>query len=152
MRKLLAVLAVALVAVGCSEDGGGGNPMNPSQVNIEFAFSDLVVGTGAEAVVGTQATFATWDLWLYDAAGPASKGVHQQGNSTVVQGQQLGPISYTVGSNQLIPGFDMGARGMKVGGKRRLYVPASLAYGSSGRGQIPPNAALVFEIELTNVQ
>ena len=153
MRTLLTVLAVAFMAIGCNDSGGGGgNPTDPSQVNIEFAFSDLVVGTGAEAVPGTRATFGTWDLWLYDPNGPASKGVYQQGSATVIQGQQIGPLTYTVGSNELIRGFDMGARGMKVGGKRRVYVPANLAYGSSGRGQIPPNAALVFEMELTNVQ
>jgi FKBP-type peptidyl-prolyl cis-trans isomerase FkpA len=58
-----------------------------------------------------------------------------------------------LGSRQTIPGFEQGVLGMRVGGKRRLYVPSQLAYGAQGQpqGGIPPNAALVFEIELMSV-
>jgi len=152
VKKVFLCLVVALLAGACNSEDGGGSPTDPSQVNIEFSTTDLVVGTGAEAVPGKVATFNTWELWLYNAAGTASKGTHIQSNTDVVNGVSVGPISYTVGSTQLIPGFDQGVRGMKVGGKRRIYVPASLGYGSSGRNTIPPNAALVFEVELTNIQ
>ena len=151
MKKFLVCLAVALTAVGCSDDGGG-SPTDPSQVNIEFSTTDLVVGTGAEAVVGTRATFANWEVLLYNPAGTASKGTSVQNQSTIIQGAPAGPIIFVVGSGTLIPGFDQGVRGMKVGGKRRIYVPPSMAYGASGSGQIPPNASLVFEVELTGVQ
>lgn len=145
MKQFFVCLAVALFAVGCNSDGGG-SPTDPSQVNVEFSTTDLVVGTGAEAVVGSRATFNNWELWLYNPAGTASKG-------TRVQGSEAGVISYTVGSAQLIPGFDQGVRGMRVGGKRRMYIPPSLAYGSAGSGGvIPPNASIVFEVELTSVQ
>jgi len=153
VKKLFVCVVVALLTAGCnSQDGGGGSPTDPSQVNIEFSFSDLVVGTGAEATPGKVATFNTWELWLYNAAGTASKGSHVQSNTDVVNGVPVGAISYTVGSTQLIPGFDQGVRGMKVGGKRRIYVPSSLGYGSAGRNSIPPNAALVFEVELASIQ
>jgi FKBP-type peptidyl-prolyl cis-trans isomerase FkpA len=152
VKKFLMCLAVALAAVGCNDDGGG-NPTDPSQVNVEFSTTDLVVGTGAEAVPGSRATFANWELFLYNPAGQASKGASIQNQNTILQGgAPAGPIVFVVGSGTLIPGFDQGVRGMKVGGKRRIYVPPSMAYGSSGSGPIPPNASIVFEVELTNVQ
>jgi FKBP-type peptidyl-prolyl cis-trans isomerase FkpA len=152
VKKFLVCLAVAIAAAGCDNDGGGGNPTDPSQVNVEFSFSDLTVGTGAEAVPGTRATFASWELFLYNPAGPASKGTKVQGHDTILQGVPAGPITFVVGSGTLIPGFDQGVRGMRVGGRRRIYVPPSMAYGASGQGSIPPNASLVFEVELTSVQ
>jgi len=150
VKKFFSCLAVAILVVGCSNDGG--SPTDPSQVNIEFSTTDLVVGTGAEAVVGTRATFANWELFLYNPAGSASKGTRLQGQDSIIQGAPAGPIVTVVGSGTLIPGFDQGVRGMRVGGRRRMYVPPSLAYGSSGSGSIPPNASLVFEVELTGVQ
>jgi FKBP-type peptidyl-prolyl cis-trans isomerase FkpA len=154
VKKLLVGVAVALLAVGCNNDGGGGNPTDPSQVNVEFSTTDLVVGTGAEAVSGVRATFANWELFLYDPAGTASKGRSLQNQNTIIQGAPAGPIVFVVGSGSLIPGFDQGVRGMRVGGRRRMYVPPSMAYGSSGTrdGSVPPNASIVFEVELTGVQ
>ncbi len=62
------------------------------------------------------------------------------------------PFSFPVGVGYVIPGWDQGVVGMKVGGKRRLIVPAQLGYGSQGAGDvIPPDATLIFEIELLNV-
>ena len=98
MRKLFVCLAVALLAAGCNSEDGGGSPTDPSQVSIELSFSDIVVGTGAEAVPGKVATFNTWELWLYNAAGTASKGSHVQSNTDVVNGVPVGPITYTVAS------------------------------------------------------
>ena len=154
MRTFLVCLAVAVAAAGCNNDDGGGSPTDPSQVNVEFSTTDLVVGTGAEAVSGTRATFANWELFLYDPAGPASKGRSLQNQNTVLQGTPAGPLEFVIGSGSLIPGFDQGVRGMRVGGRRRMYVPPSLAYGSTGTrdGLIPPNASIVFEVELTNIQ
>ena len=152
MKRLLACVAVALFAVACNDDGGGRTPTDPSQVNVEFTTVDLVVGTGAEAVNGSRATLNNWELFLYNPAGPASKGTSLQNQSTILQGAPAGPIVFVVGSGTLIPGFDQGVRGMRAGGKRRIYVPPSMAYGSSGSGTVPPNASLVFEVELTSVQ
>jgi FKBP-type peptidyl-prolyl cis-trans isomerase FkpA len=151
VKRVLVCLAVALFAAGCNDDGGG-SPTDPSQVNVEFSTTDLVVGTGAEAVSGVRATFANWELFLYDPAGPASKGTSVQNQNSLIQGVPAGPITFVVGSGTLIPGFDQGVRGMRVGGKRRMYVPPSMAYGSQGSPPIPPNASIVFEVELTGVQ
>jgi FKBP-type peptidyl-prolyl cis-trans isomerase len=72
------------------------------------------------------------------------------------KGTQLtgGTFAFSLGSGQVIQGFDMAVTGMAVGGSRRAIVPPSLAYGSTGdnTGSIPPNAALVFEIQLNTVQ
>lgn len=147
MRQLLVCLAVALAAVGCDRNGGGGSPTDPSQVNIEFSFSDLSVGTGAEAVTGSNVVM-NYELWLYDQAGTASKGIRRTGSSD----PGVGPFPFRIGAGGVIPGIDQGVRGMRAGGRRRIYIPASLAYGSQGQQGIPPNAALVFEVELTSVQ
>ena len=152
MKRLFACVAIALLAVACNDDGGG-SPTDPSQVNVEFSTTDLVVGTGAEAVPGNRATL-NFELWLYNPAGTASKGTRVQGSSDPnpqVPGTPIGPVTFVVGSGTLIPGFDQGVRGMRVGGKRRIYIPPSLAYGSTGSGPIPPNASIVFEVELTSL-
>jgi FKBP-type peptidyl-prolyl cis-trans isomerase FkpA len=156
VKKLLVGVAVVLLAVGCNNNDGGGSPTDPSQVNVEFSTTDLVVGTGTEAVQGRTATLS-FELWLYNPAGTASKGTRIQGSTDPnpqVPGTQIGPVVFVIGAGTLIPGFDQGVRGMKVGGKRRMYIPPSLAYGSTGTrdGSVPPNASIVFEVELTGVQ
>jgi FKBP-type peptidyl-prolyl cis-trans isomerase FkpA len=162
VRKFVVCLAVALLAAGCSEDGGGGSPTDPSQVNIEFSTTDLVTGTGAgPAAAGNTAT-VNFELWLYNPAGTASKGTRIQGSSDPnpqVPGTTIGPITLILGTGQIvgtqsrvITGFEQGIRGMQVGGKRRIYIPPSLAYGSGGSGNtIPPNASIVFEVEMTGL-
>ena len=154
MKKFLLCLAVALAAAGCNDDGGGGSPTDPSQVNVEFSTTDLLLGTGAEAVAGNRATL-NFELWLYNPAGTASKGTRIQGSNDPnpqVPGTTIGPVVFVIGSGTLIPGFDQGVRGMRVGGRRRMYIPPSLAYGSQGSPpRIPGNASIVFEVELTNL-
>jgi FKBP-type peptidyl-prolyl cis-trans isomerase len=154
VKQLFVCLAVALLAVGCNSDDGGGSPTDPSQVNVEFSTTDLVVGTGPEAVAGNRATL-NFELWLYDPAGTASKGTRIQGSSDPnpqAPGTLIGPVNFVLGGGGIIPGFDQGVRGMRLGGKRRMYVPPSLAYGAQGSPpRIPGNASIVFEVELTNL-
>ena len=81
--------------------------------------------------------------WLYEASAPDNKG--QVFDST----DGRGPFSFVLGSGQVIQGWEQGLSGMRVGGKRRLVIPPELAYGEQGSGGvIPPNATLIFEIDL----
>jgi FKBP-type peptidyl-prolyl cis-trans isomerase len=107
--------------------------------------ADLLVGTGAEAVAGKALT-VNYTGWLYKMGADGSKGA-QFDSST-----GRGPFAFTLGAGKVIKGWDQGVVGMKVGGKRSLIVPPDLAYGANGYGSIPPNATLVFEIELLTVQ
>src|SRR5215213_329301 len=133
VKRLIACVAVALFAVACNNDGGG-TPTDPSQVNVEFSTTDLVVGTGTEAVIGKRAIL-NFELWLYNPAGTASKGTRLQGSTDLSPqspGGIIGPVNFVIGAGGIIPGFDQGVRGMRVGGRRRMYVPPSMAYGSTG--------------------
>lgn len=109
----------------------------------EFQQIDLVVGTGATASTGRSVT-VRYTGWLYDPTRTESKG-------TQFDSGTLSP--FTLGAGNVIRGWDLGLVGMRVGGQRRLIIPPELAYGSQGRQpSIPPNATLVFDTELLNVQ
>jgi FKBP-type peptidyl-prolyl cis-trans isomerase FkpA len=140
VRPLLALGLFVLVA-GCNN--GSSTPTAPDQSAVAFSQTDLTLGTGAEATVGTTAT-VQYGLWLYSANAVDHKGTQIQANT----------FSFVVGDGTIIKGFDQGVTGMKVGGIRRLIIPPSLAYGTTGdtSGAIPPNAALVFDVQLGNVQ
>ena len=100
---------------------------------------DLVVGTGAEATSG-QNVDVHYTGWLTDG---------QKFDSSVARGR---PFSFPLGGGRVIKGWDQGVVGMRVGGKRRLTIPPHLGYGVRGAGSvIPPNATLVFEVELLGV-
>ena len=81
--------------------------------------------------------------WIYDPARPDGKGTQFDSGTS---------LQFTLGNGGVIRGWDLGVVGMRVGGQRRLTIPPELAYGSAGRNSIPPNASLVFDIELINVQ
>jgi FKBP-type peptidyl-prolyl cis-trans isomerase len=85
--------------------------------------------------------------WLYDALKPPD---HEGLQFETSQGTT--PFVFILGTGQVIPGWDQGIVGMKVGGTRRLVVPPSLAYGGTRNGPIPPNATLIFEIQLLSAQ
>lgn len=145
VRRLL-VVSVALIAIGCS--GGNSNPTSPTFLPFaEFSQTDLRVGTGADATAGKSLT-VHYTGWLYDPTQPEQKG--RQIDSSAGRD----PFTFTLGAGRVIRGWDQGVVGMKVGGQRRLIIPPSLAYGSEGSvgGAIPPNATLVFDIELLDVQ
>jgi len=105
----------------------------------ELEFQDLVVGTGREAKKG-DVVEVHYTGWLTDG---------KKFDSSVGRG----PFSFDLGAGQVIAGWDRGVAGMKVGGKRKLTVPPELGYGSRGfPGVIPPQATLVFEVELLGVR
>ena len=145
IRTACLIVAMAVLAAGCNSDNS--NPNDPSQVKIEFTVTDLVVGTGNPAVVGNTAT-VHYTGWLYNGGNPESKGTRFQ--SSLDPGGM--PVVVTIGRLQTLPGFEQGLLGMRVGGKRRVYIPSDLAYGPGGAPPaIPPNAALVFEVEMVSL-
>lgn len=138
--RSLSVIALLVLAAACNN--GSSSPTAPDQSAIAYSQVDLTVGTGTEAVAGKAVT-VQYAGWLYSETGPDHKGAQFDAG-------QLAP--FVLGNNSLIKGFEMAVTGMKVGGIRRAVVPPSLAYGATGNSSIPPNAALVFEILLGNVQ
>ena len=104
---------------------------------------DLVVGSGPEAVAGSRVT-VHYTGWLYEKAKPDAKG--SEFDSSRKGGN---PFSFELGAGDVIAGWDQGVAGMRVGGQRRLTIPASLGYGERGAGGvIPPGATLLFDVEL----
>lgn len=109
--------------------------------------TDRVVGTGTVARDG-DVVQVNYIGWLYDANAKNRHGA--EFDSSAENGE---PISFTLGAGEVIAGWDQGIRGMHVGGKRTLVIPARLAYGSRGAGDaVPPNATLVFDVELVGVR
>jgi len=109
-------------------------------------YEDTVPGTGAEATAGNQVR-VHYTGWLYDPTAKNSRG--KKFDSSKDRGD---PFSFGLGGGQVIRGWDEGVQGMKVGGTRVLTIPADLGYGARGAGgAIPPNATLVFEVDLLSV-
>jgi FKBP-type peptidyl-prolyl cis-trans isomerase FkpA len=121
----------------------GESPTSPSHF-AAFAQTDLREGTGAEAATNNR-LMVHYTLWLYDETAAGNKGL--QVESSI--GQM--PFSFVLGSAEVIEGWNRGLAGMRVGGLRRLVVPPSLGYGDTRNGPIPPNATLLFEIELLDI-
>ncbi len=108
-----------------------------------LVIEDLVVGAGEPVAVGETAV-VHYTGWLFDAAAPDHKG--KKFDSSRDAGQ---PFRFPLGGGRVIRGWDEGVAGMKVGGQRRLIVPPDLGYGAQGAGGvIPPNARLIFDVEL----
>lgn len=108
---------------------------------------DHVIGTGALANDG-DVVEVNYTGWLYDANAKDHRGA--EFDSSEENGE---PIRFTLGAGEVIAGWDQGIRGMRAGGKRTLTVPARLAYGDRGSGDaVPPNAVLVFDVDLVGVR
>ena len=107
---------------------------------------DTKIGTGAEAIPG-QTIQVHYTGWLFDEAAPENKG--RKFDSSRDRGQ---PFEFQLGVGMVIAGWDQGFAGMKVGGERTLIIPPEMGYGARGAGGvIPPNATLLFEVELLGV-
>lgn len=106
--------------------------------NDNLYVQDLTIGTGAEAISG-RLLGMTYTGWLANG---------QQFDSNVGGAN----FTFTLGAGQVIAGWDQGIAGMRVGGRRRIVMGSALGYGSRGQGAIPPNATLVFVVELKTLQ
>jgi FKBP-type peptidyl-prolyl cis-trans isomerase FkpA len=149
LRGGVAFLALALAMpwmAGCGPSQPASQAAPEDQVT-ELQVQDLVVGQGAEATPGSN-VIVHYSGWLYDHAAPDHKG--KPFDSSRESGR---PFGFALGARQVIAGWDQGVAGMRVGGQRRLVIPAALGYGDRGAGGvIPPGATLVFDVELLDVQ
>lgn len=109
-------------------------------------YIDQVVGDGAQATAGNRVT-VHYTGWLFDKAAPDNRGRKFDSSK-----DRRDPFVFPLGGGMVIRGWDEGVQGMKVGGTRTLVIPPDLGYGPYGAGGvIPPNATLVFEVELLAV-
>jgi FKBP-type peptidyl-prolyl cis-trans isomerase len=138
------IAAAALFATACDS-----SPIEPSDTpRAEYSETDLRVGTGTEATSGRTMT-VNYTGWLYDPNGTDGKGAQFDTSNQAGRG----PFSFVLGGTGVISGWNRGVMGMRTGGLRRFVLPPELAYGSQGSAPaIPPNATLVFEVELISVQ
>jgi FKBP-type peptidyl-prolyl cis-trans isomerase FkpA len=149
------VLAIAVAGAACASPPKASAPVTvdkevfDSSLHVDLAAStrlpsgvyyrDLTAGQGAPVVAG-QELDVLYTVWLADGTRIES----------VVAGQD--PYRFVLGAHSVIEGWDVGLAGMRVGGVRQLVVPSELAYGPPGSGKIPPNANLVFSVELVSAR
>jgi len=114
---------------------------------MQFQTTDTTTGSGPEAVSG-RPVVVHYTGWLYDAAKPDHKGIKFDSSK-----DRNEPFEFNLGAGEVIRGWDEGVKGMKVGGKRTLVIPSEMGYGARGAGGvIPPNATLLFDVELLGVK
>jgi FKBP-type peptidyl-prolyl cis-trans isomerase FkpA len=120
----------------------------PGPAAEQLIVTDTRIGTGKEATTGAT-VFMHYSGWLYR---PLAKNMHGKlFDSSLPRGE---PLDFVLGAGRVIKGWDQGIQGMKVGGKRTLIIPSELAYGSrpAAGSNIPPNSALIFDVELMDVK
>ena len=141
-RPLQALLAAAVLVAGCSA-----NTQESTVSTAQLKITELKPGTGPAIKTG-QTAVVHYTGWLYVEDAPDHKG--RKFDSSLDRND---PFSFPVGGGQVIQGWDQGVAGMQVGGQRRLVIPAELGYGSRGAGGvIPPNATLLFDVELLSIR
>jgi len=135
-RQIISVVgALAVIAVVVFLGISANRSKQANALKIE----DIVEGSGTEAKSGDTVQ-VHYTGWLEDGT---------KFDSSVDRDE---PFEFTLGQGQVIQGWDAGVIGMKVGGQRKLTIPSQLAYGPQGRGSIPPNATLIFDIELLEIK
>lgn len=146
----MAAMAAIVTACGgpapANGDGAASAPAVAADVSA-LTKDDRITGTGPEARPGMTVS-VHYTGWLYDPAAADKRG--KKFDSSKDRGE---PFDFPLGAGQVIAGWDEGVAGMKVGGTRVLTIPSAMGYGPRGAGgDIPPNAALVFEVELLGVK
>ena len=139
LRSSCLLFALTLTGSACVDSVSSPSGSAP------FSQTDLLIGTGATVDTGQLLT-VHYTGWLFEQRASDNKGL--QFDSSI----GLTPLTFTLGAGQVIAGWDQGLVGMRVGGRRRLVIPPSLAYGAVRNRSIPPNATLVFDVELLEAQ
>jgi FKBP-type peptidyl-prolyl cis-trans isomerase FkpA len=151
---ILTGVAATVLAAACSNDAPStarrpvDAPASDAAPITELQKVDVVKGAG-EGISSGQQAVVHYTGWLYDPSAPEHKG--KQFDSSRQSGR---PFRFVIGSGGVIKGWDEGVQGMQPGGQRQLVIPAELGYGATGAGggQIPPNATLLFDIELLAIE
>ena len=145
----VAICAMVLLAAAC---GSKEQPPAPAATTpvappAELQKVDIVKGTG-EGISQGQTALVHYTGWLYDPTAAEQKGM--KFDSSRDRGE---PFAFRIGNREVIRGWDEGVQGMQPGGQRRLVIPPALGYGDAGAGGvIPPNATLVFDVELMAIK
>jgi len=138
-----ALAALVVFSLTAPLEAADGAPGKMTELANGLKYTDTTAGTGAEATPGHKVS-VHYTGWLYNNDKKGAKF-----DSSLDRGQ---PFSFALGAHQVIQGWDEGVAGMKVGGKRTLIIPPELGYGARGAGGvIPPNATLMFDVELLKV-
>jgi FKBP-type peptidyl-prolyl cis-trans isomerase FkpA len=161
MKRRSAFIALLLAAASASAQEGSQasaaasaestaaqvTPAVPAAPQVQII--DHVVGTGTEATSGSTVV-VNYTGWFYKPLAAKQRG--RKFDSSLDAGRE--PLEFPLGKGRVIKGWDQGVAGMKVGGKRTLIIPSDLAYGKRGApgGTIPPDADLIFDVELLNVK
>ncbi len=153
MKALLCLACSLALLSACGREApkDAATPATPADMGAsitELQKTDVVKGTGEGASQG-QVAVVHYTGWLYEATADDHKG--RKFDSSRDRGE---PFRFTIGAGNVIKGWDDGVQGMQAGGQRRLVIPASLGYGErgAGGGVIPPNATLLFDVELLAIE
>jgi FKBP-type peptidyl-prolyl cis-trans isomerase FkpA len=142
----LLMLASVLLISACTPQSSQQAAAPAVASNVALLKTDTKLGAGAEAVAGNNVS-VHYTGWLYDASAPEHKGMKFDSSR-----DRNRPFEFPLGAGRVIKGWDQGVAGMKVGGQRTLVIPPELGYGARGAGGvIPPNATLLFDVELLGV-
>jgi FKBP-type peptidyl-prolyl cis-trans isomerase FkpA len=145
MQRLLTIASILLFLSACEPPGAPPAPkVDPAQ---QFEIVDVAIGAG-DAIAAGKTAVVHYTGWLFEKTATDNKG--SKFDSSRDRGE---PFRFPVGGGQVIKGWDEGVVGMKVGGQRRLVIPSDKGYGASGAGdKIPPNATLLFDVELLAIE
>ncbi|MBO0735531.1 MAG: FKBP-type peptidyl-prolyl cis-trans isomerase [Alphaproteobacteria bacterium] len=143
IRLAGAAVGLAIIAACASVVRSNAADNQVTEMTDGLKYTDTKIGDGATAKAGNKVS-VNYTGWLYDNGAKGKKF-----DSSLDRGQ---PFQFTLGAQQVIAGWDEGVAGMKVGGKRTLIIPPELGYGARGAGGvIPPNATLIFDVDLLQV-
>lgn len=142
MKRLSAAATLAVLLLSCSPP----TPVSSAPPE-KFEITDVAVGSG-DSIASGKTAVVHYTGWLFDKGAADHKG--KKFDSSRDRGE---PFRFSVGGGQVIKGWDQGVVGMKVGGQRRLVIPPDMGYGARGAGNaIPPNATLLFDVELLAIE